>query len=78
MWWTPLLSGVDNDLHLITTKTKELVVDFHRRKSAPSPVSMDSVTVSDYKYLGVHIDQEMDWAKNTEAVTRRARKASIS
>jgi len=24
--------------------------------------------VEEYKYLGVHIDNEMDWTKNTEAL----------
>ena len=63
-----------NHLHLNTTKTKELVVDFRRRKSAPSPISINGVTVdvvSDYKFLGVHLDNKLDWTKNTEAVYKK-------
>ena len=43
-----------NHLHLNTTKTKELVVDFLRRKSAPTPISINGETVEvvqDYKFL---------------------------
>lgn len=63
-----------NHLHLNTTKTKELVVDFRRRKSAPTPISINGVTVEvvqDYKYLGVHLDNKLDWAKNTETVYKK-------
>ena len=60
-----------NHLLINPTKTKELVVDFRRRKSAPTPISINGVTVDvlqDYKYLGVFLDNKLDWAKNTEAV----------
>lgn len=63
-----------NHLHINSTKTKELVGDFHRRKSAPTPISINGVTVDvvqDYKYLGVYLDNKLDWAKNTEAVYKK-------
>ena len=54
-----------NHLHLNTTKTKELVGDFRRRKSAPTTISINDETVEvvqDYKYLGVHLDNKLNWA----------------
>ena len=41
-----------NHLHLNTTKTKELVVDFRRRNFSPTPISIDGKpveVVQDYK-----------------------------
>ena len=70
-----------NHLLINPTKTKELVVDFRRRKSAPTPISITGVTVDvvqDYKYLGVFLDNKLDWAKNTRLFSRRARVDSIS
>ena len=49
-------------------------MDFRRRKSAPTPISINGVTVDvvqDYKYLGVYLDNKLDWAKNTEAVYKK-------
>ena len=63
-----------NHLHLNSTKTKELVVDLRRRKSDCAPISINGVTVDvvqDYKYLGVNLNNKLNWAKNTEAVYRK-------
>ncbi len=46
-------------------------MDFSRRKTLPTHVSIQGVdvdTVQDYKYLGVHLDSKLDWEKNTNAV----------
>ncbi|KAI4894909.1 hypothetical protein NFI96_007437 [Prochilodus magdalenae] len=63
-----------NHLQLNVTKTKELVVDLRRDKAQVTPISIKGVsvdTVEDYKYLGVHIDNKLDWAKNTDALYRK-------
>ena len=63
-----------NHLQLNMTKTKELVVDLRRDKAPVTPVSIRGVsvdTVEDYKYLGVYIDNKLDWAKNTDALYRK-------
>ncbi|KAI4892845.1 hypothetical protein NFI96_004933 [Prochilodus magdalenae] len=63
-----------NHLQLNVTKTKELVVDLRRDKTQVTPISIKGVsvdTVEDYKYLGVHIDNKLDWAKNTDALYRK-------
>jgi len=57
-----------NHLQLNGAKTKELVVDLRGNKAPVTPVSIqgDNVDiVQDNKYLGVHIDNKLDWAKNT-------------
>uniref|UniRef100_A0A669E0D3 Reverse transcriptase domain-containing protein n=1 Tax=Oreochromis niloticus TaxID=8128 RepID=A0A669E0D3_ORENI len=66
---------VDNNLDLNTTKTKELVVDFRRRKSELQPVSINGECVervSSFKFLGVHIDTDLQWSSNTSAVLKKA------
>ena len=63
-----------NHLQLNTTKTKEMVVDFQRTKRALLPVSIEGVNVevvSTYKYLGVHLDNKLDWSANTDAVYKK-------
>ncbi len=60
--------SVNNHLLLNTTKTKEMVIDPRRSKSPPLPVSIDGAdieVVSSYKYLGVHLDDRLDWSFNT-------------
>ncbi|KAM9781174.1 uncharacterized protein ACBT44_022485 [Syngnathus typhle] len=64
------IAGLINDgdeteyLQINSGKTKELVVDFRRRKDPPSPVNIqgtDVEIVDSYKYLGVHMNNELDW-----------------
>ncbi|KAI3364300.1 hypothetical protein L3Q82_010819 [Scortum barcoo] len=54
---------------------KELVVDFRRRShSPPAPVSIqgtDIETVKSYKYLGVHLNDSLDWSDNTDALVKK-------
>ncbi|KAI3358224.1 hypothetical protein L3Q82_003233 [Scortum barcoo] len=64
-----------NNLQINAGKTKELVVDFRRRShSPPAPVSiqgMDIDTVKSYKYLGVHLNDSLDWSDNTDALVKK-------
>lgn len=63
-----------NHLQLNATKTKELVVDFRRSKPHMQPVSIEGVNVevvSTYKYLGVHLDNKLDWSANSDALYRK-------
>ena len=51
-----------------------MVVDLRRNKAPVIFVSIqgDNVDiVQDYKYLGVHIDNKLDWAKNTDSLCRK-------
>ncbi|KAI3359378.1 hypothetical protein L3Q82_002881 [Scortum barcoo] len=64
-----------NNLQINAGKTKELVVDFRRRShSPPAPVSIqgtDIDTVKSYKYLGVHLNDSLDWSDNTDALIKK-------
>ena len=56
------------------TKTKELVVDLRRAKSSGTPVSIQGVpvdTVEEYKYLGVYLNNKLDWTRHAEAVYKK-------
>ncbi|KAJ8002230.1 hypothetical protein DPEC_G00177740 [Dallia pectoralis] len=59
-----------NHLLLNTSKIKELVVDFRRNKKPLTPITIQGnevEVVKVYKYLGVHINDKLGWADNTEA-----------
>lgn len=65
-----------NRLLINAGKSKEMVVDFCRRQhSAPAPVNIrgtDVERVSTYKYLGVHLNNKLDWSDNTDALYRKS------
>ncbi|XP_053508024.1 uncharacterized protein LOC128624412 [Ictalurus furcatus] len=61
-------------LQLSTGKTKELVVDFRRSKRPHTPVVIrgEGVEMVDtYQFLGVHLNNKLDWTDNTEALYRK-------
>ncbi|KAK3531136.1 hypothetical protein QTP70_012977 [Hemibagrus guttatus] len=63
-----------NNLHLNTTKTREMVVDFRRPRPQPEPVTINGDCVEFvkvYKYLGVQLDDRMGCTANTDALCRR-------
>ncbi|KAM9820826.1 carboxy-terminal domain RNA polymerase II polypeptide A small phosphatase 1-like [Neosynchiropus ocellatus] len=63
-----------NHLLFNTTKTREVVVDFRRPRPHPEPVIIkgDCVeVVHTYKYLGVPLDDKLDWTANTDALCRK-------
>ncbi|KAJ0033751.1 hypothetical protein NQD34_000858 [Periophthalmus magnuspinnatus] len=63
-----------NHLQLNVTKTKELVVDLRRTKAAVTPISIHGVSVDvveEYKYLGVYLDNKLDWSRNVDAVYKK-------
>lgn len=63
-----------NHLHLNTSKTKEMVVDFRRTRPHPEPVRINGACVEmvqTYKYLGVQLDDRLDWTANTEALCKK-------
>ncbi|KAI3355059.1 hypothetical protein L3Q82_017935, partial [Scortum barcoo] len=53
-------------------KTKELVVDFHRRShSPPAPLNSQGTDIhilKSYKYTVVHLNSNLDWTDNTDAL----------
>ena len=64
----------ENHLQLNIGKTKVLGVDFRRSRKPPTPISIQGVKlemVDVYKFLGVCINNKLDWTYNTEALYRK-------
>ncbi|TWW67331.1 hypothetical protein D4764_02G0003720 [Takifugu flavidus] len=65
----------DDTVILNVTKTKEMVVDFSKSKSPPSPVCISGKEVEivpSYRFLGVQLDNKLEWSTNTNAVYKKA------
>lgn len=64
-----------NHLRLNVGKTREMVVDFRKKKEAQlTPVTIqgaDVEVVQSYKYLGVHLDNRLEWSGNMDAVYKK-------
>ncbi|TWW74353.1 hypothetical protein D4764_14G0003540 [Takifugu flavidus] len=64
----------ENLLQLNVTKT-EMVVDFSKSKSPPSTVCIsrkDVEIVASYRFLGVQLDNKLEWSTNTDVVYKKA------
>ncbi|KAK3510736.1 hypothetical protein QTP70_021327 [Hemibagrus guttatus] len=59
----------DNNLLLNTSKSKELIVDFRREKGRThDPIHINRMAVehvSNFKFLGTHISEDLSWTTNT-------------
>lgn len=66
----------NNNLKLNTLKTKELILDFRRKRQMdPPPLLIAGATVervNTFKYLGVHINNDLSWSVNTTTIIKRA------
>jgi hypothetical protein len=66
----------DNNLSLTVSKTKEMIVDYRKRRAEQAPINIDGTVVErveSFKFLGVHITKELSWSKHTKTVGKRAR-----
>ena len=64
-----------NNLALNSSKTKELVLDFRRKREDPPPLLIrgDLVErVSDFRFLGTYLSQDLTWGTNTNALVKKA------
>ena len=60
-------------LSLNVIKTKEMIVDY-RKKRAPILINGAAVEqVESFKFLGVHITIKLTWSKHTKTVVKTAR-----
>ena len=51
-----------------------MVLDFRRKRPEPDPVSIQGTEVElvpNYKYLGVQLDNKLDWSRHTEAAYKK-------
>ena len=66
---------VDNNLALNTAKTQEIIIDFRKHSADPAPLHIhgDCVErVPTFKFLGIHITEELSWSTNTTATVKKA------
>ncbi len=70
-----IVYGENNDLVLNIDKTKKLIMDFRRRAPPLQPLIIKGIEVErtvSYTFLGLHISDDLSWAKNTAATVKRA------
>ncbi|KAK0145658.1 hypothetical protein N1851_015439 [Merluccius polli] len=63
-----------NQLQLNTSKTKEMIVNFRRKASHFTLVNiqgLDIEVVESYKFLGVHLNNKLEWTDNTHALYKK-------
>ena len=66
----------DNNLSLNVIKTKEIIVDYRKKRTEHGPILIDGVAVEQvesFKFLGVHITKKRKWSKHTKTVVKRVR-----
>ena len=64
-----------NHLQLNTTKTKEMVVDFRRSRPPMQQISIEGSgveVVRAYRYLGLQLDDKLDWSFSTDTLFKKA------
>ena len=64
----------ENYLVLNVQKTKEMIIDFRKRKTLLTPITIDSQVierVNEYKYLGTIIDDKLTWNSNTDFIYKK-------
>ncbi|KAK1784593.1 hypothetical protein P4O66_003265 [Electrophorus voltai] len=66
-----------NNLLLNISKTKELIVDCSKKQEWHyQPVRINRTTVErvdSFRYLGVHISQDLSWSRHTNSLAKKAR-----
>ena len=65
----------DNNLSLNVNKTKEMIVDYRKKRTEHAPILIDGAAVEQvdsFKLLGVHITNKLTWSKNTMTVVKLA------
>ncbi|KAK1795727.1 hypothetical protein P4O66_001210 [Electrophorus voltai] len=67
----------ENKLLLNVSKTKELIVDCSKKQERHyQPVRISGTTVErvdSFRYLGVHISQDLSWSRHTNSLAKKAR-----
>ncbi len=65
----------DNNLTLNMDKTKEMIVDMRKERRTHQPLfirDLEVERVSSFKYLGVHISEDLTWTLNTTQLVKKA------
>ncbi len=70
----------ENHLSLNIDKTKELVVDYRRQSREHTPITINKTPVervTSFKFLGVHITEDLTWSAHTNAVLKKAQSVPL-
>ena len=70
----------NNFLNLNVNKTKELVIDFRRKKNEKNPITINGSNVNivqEYKYLGCIINDDLSWDSHIANQIKKQTKDSI-
>ena len=65
----------DHNLSLNVIKTKEMIVDYRKRRTEHAPIFINGAVVEQvesFKFLGVHITKKLTWSKHTKTFVKRA------
>ena len=65
----------DNNLSLNVIKTKEMIVDYRKKRTEHTPILINGAAVEqveNFKFLCVHIINKLTWSKHTKTVVKRA------
>ncbi|KAK1796922.1 hypothetical protein P4O66_000887 [Electrophorus voltai] len=69
----------ENNLLLNVSKTKELIIDCSKKQERHyQPVRISGTTVErvdSFKYLGVHISQDLSWSHHSNSLAKKARQS---
>ena len=71
----------NNNLFLNVIKTKEMIVDYRKKRTEHTPNLIEGAIVEQvesFKFLGVHITNKLTWSKHTKTVVKRARQNLFS
>ncbi|KAK1802114.1 hypothetical protein P4O66_004460 [Electrophorus voltai] len=67
----------ENNLLLNISKTKELIVDCNKKQEQHyQPLRINGTTVErvdSFRYLGIHISQDLSWSRHTNCLAKKAR-----
>ncbi|KAK1796912.1 hypothetical protein P4O66_000991 [Electrophorus voltai] len=67
----------ENNLLLNVSKTKDLIVDYSKKQERHyQPVRISGTMVErvdSFRYLGVHISQDLSWSRHTKSLAKKAR-----
>ena len=63
----------DSNITLNTDKTKEMIVDMRKKRRPHQPLiqQLEVERVSSFKYLGVHISDDLTWSFNNTQLVKR-------
>ncbi|KAK0137544.1 Serine protease inhibitor A3L [Merluccius polli] len=65
----------ENNLDLNVKKTKEVIIDFRKKRPTHTPLYIDGAaveTVETIKFLGVHISSDLSWTQHTSSLAKKA------